>query len=57
MRFCLQDVNVTTFTDDTALTVCAKSIKEVVLKANDALRSLEVLMNLGLLYTNVKSHL
>ena len=70
MRFYLQDVHVTSFADGTALTVYAKSIKKVVLKAqsfqhkilaqkhkaqstkhnllkaNDALKSLEVFMNL-----------
>ena len=54
MRFYLQDVYVTAFADDTALTVCAKLIEEAVLKANDALRSLEVFMNLSLLCINVK---
>lgn len=54
VRFYLQDVCVTTFADDTALTVCAKSIEELVLKANDALRRLEVFMNLSLLCVNVK---
>ena len=54
MRFYLQDVCVTTFADDTALTVCAKSIEEVVLKANDRLRSLEIFMNLSFLCVNVK---
>ena len=49
--------SVTTFADDTTLTVCAKSIEEVVLKANDVLRSLEVFMNLSLLCVNVKKSL
>ena len=54
LRFYLQDVYLTTFADDTALTMCAKSIEDVLLKVNDALRSLEVLMNLSLICFNVK---
>ena len=54
MRFYLQDVCVTTFAEDTVLTVYAKSIEEVVLKENDALSWLEVFMNFSLLCVNVK---
>ena len=54
MRFYLQDVCITSYADDTAVTVFAISVDDLIAKANNALKKLEVFMSLSLLCVNVK---
>ena len=54
MRFYLKDVCLTSFADDTVLTVFASSVEELVRKANLALERLEVFTSLSLLCVNVR---
>ena len=42
MRFYVDNVCITSFVDDTALTVFAKSVDDLIAKANNALKRLEV---------------
>ena len=53
MRFYLQDVCITSFADDTALTVFAKSIDCLIVKANNALKRLEVFTSLSVMCVNI----
>ena len=54
MRFYLQDVYVTYFAEDTALTVFAKSVVGLMVKANNDLKRQEVFTSLTLLCVNIK---
>ena len=54
MRVYLQDACITSFADDNVLTVFAKSVDDLIVKANDALKRLEVFTSLSLLCVNVK---
>jgi len=56
MRFYLQDICITSFANDTALTLFAKTVKDLIAKANNALKRLEVFTSLSLLSVNVKKH-
>jgi len=57
MRFYLQDVYVTYFAEDTALTVFAKSVDDLIAKANNALKIQKVFTSLNLLCVNVNMFL
>ena len=54
MRLYLKDVCLTSFADDTVLTVFASSVKDLVRKANLALERLEIFTSLSLLCVNVR---
>ena len=54
MRFYLKDVCLTSFADDTILTVFASSVEKLVRKASLALERLEVFTSLSLLCINVR---
>ena len=53
----LQDACITSFADDTELTLFAKSVDDLILKANDAFKRFEVLTSLSLLCVNAKKTL
>ena len=54
VRFYLQDACITSFADYTVRTVFAKSVDDLIVKPNDALKRLEVFTSLSLLCVNVK---
>ena len=54
MHFYLPDVCITSFVDDTALTVFSQSVDDLLAEANTALKTLEVFTSLSLLCMNVK---